>query len=83
MRRNSYIVVCLAPFASLTAVLLLVGILATSDTGAALALLMMALNASGSVGDFVTARMLLRYEPDTVFQDTEDGFAWHRTQRES
>jgi len=78
MPRNRYLVVCLGPFVLLTAVLLPIAVLAYSDNAAILALLLVALNAGGSVGDFVQARQLLRYERGVLFQDTEDGFIWRR-----
>jgi hypothetical protein len=78
MPRNRYLVVCLGPFVLLTAILLPIGVLAQSDITATFALLLMALNAGGSVGDLVQARVLLRYDRGTLFQDTEDGFNWRR-----
>jgi hypothetical protein len=78
MPRNRYLVVCLGPLVLLTAVLLPIALLAHSDSAAILALLLMALNAGGSVGDFVQARQLLRYDRAVLFQDTEDGFFWRR-----
>ena len=78
MSRNRYMVVCLGPFVLLTAILLPIGVLAHSDGTATFALLLMALNAGGSVGDFVQAGVLRRYDRGTLFQDTEDGFNWRR-----
>jgi len=78
MPRNRYLVVCLGPFVLLTAILLPIGVLAHSDNAATLALLLMALNAGGAVGDFVQARQLLRYDRSVLFHDTEDGFLWRR-----
>ncbi len=76
LSRDRYLLVCLGPFVALTLGCLLIGILASADNTAALALLLMALNAGGSVGDFVTAWQLVKHERATTFQDTEDGFIW-------
>ncbi len=74
--RNRYLVVCLGPFAILTLGLLLAGVLVRGDGTAMLALLLMAVNAGGSVGDMVLSHKLRMHSPSTLFQDSEDGFLW-------
>ncbi len=76
MPRNQYIVVSLAPFVIISLGLLVVGIVADGDGTAVLALLLMAGNSGGSVGDIMMAHMLRKHDPGTLFQDKEDGFLW-------
>jgi hypothetical protein len=77
IRRNQYLLVCLGPFLMITLIFLFIGILATGDNFAALALMAMALNVSGSIGDIIAANKVRRYDRLTLFQDTEDGFKWY------
>lgn len=75
--RNPYLLVSLGPFLMLTPVFLVIAIVANSDGIVALALVAMALNASGSTGDLIAARKIRRHDRSTLFQDTEDGFSWY------
>ncbi len=76
MPRNRYLVVCLGPFVIITLGLLVAGIVARSDGTAMLALLLMAGNAGGSVGDMIVSHKLRMHSRTTLFQDREDGFVW-------
>ena len=75
--RNQYLLVCLGPFLTLTLVFLVIGILATTDNSAALALMAMAMNAGGSIGDLMMAWKIRRHGRKTLCEDTEDGFNWY------
>jgi len=75
--RNQYLLVCLGPFLMLTPVFLAIGILATTDNSAALALMAMAMNAGGSIGDLMMAWKIRRHGRKTLCEDTEDGFNWY------
>ena len=77
IRRNQYLLVALGPFMTLTPVFLVTGILADTDSIVALALMAMALNASGSLGDLMTAWKVRQLDRRTLLQDTEDGFNWY------
>jgi hypothetical protein len=83
IRRNQYLLVCLGPFLMLTLIFMIPGILATNDNNAALALMAMALNMSGSIGDLIVAYKVRRYDRLTLFGDTEDGFKWYVPSGES
>jgi hypothetical protein len=74
--RNQYLLVCLGPFL-LTLFLLLIAILAPTENLAAAALMAMAMNASGSVGDIIAANKVRRHNRSELFEDTEDGFSWY------
>lgn len=74
--RNRYLVVCLGPFVIISLGLLLVGILADGDGTALLALLLMAVNTGGSLGDMIMSHKLREHNPMVLFQDREDGFLW-------
>jgi len=75
--RNQYLLVCLAPFLTLTLVFLMIGILANADVIIALAIMAMALNASGSIGDLMVAWKIRRHGRKTLYEDTENGFNWY------
>jgi len=75
--RNQYIIIALSPFLILTLALIVTGILATTDSISTLTLIAMALNVSGSIGDFAAAYNMLRHNQKTFFEDTEDGFNWY------
>jgi hypothetical protein len=75
--RNRYVFIALSPFLILTPALIVTGILATADNIATLVLIAMALNVSGSIGDFAAAYNMLRHNQKTFFEDTEDGFNWY------
>ena len=76
MPRDQYLVVCLGPFVIISLGLLLVGILVDGDGTALLALMLMAVNTGGSMGDMVVSHKLRMHSPTTLFQDREDGFLW-------
>lgn len=76
MPRNRYLVVCLGPLVIISLGLLVVGILADGDGTALLALLLMAVNTGGSLGDMMMAHKLRQHDHRTLFQDREDGFLW-------
>jgi hypothetical protein len=75
--RNQYLLVCLGPFLMLTLIFMLSSILATNDNIAGMALMAMALNVSGSIGDLMVAYKVRRYGRWTLFEDTQDGFIWY------
>ena len=81
--RNRYLLICLGPFLTLTLVFMVTGILAATDAIATLALMAMAMNASGSIGDFMVARKIWWHSRRTFFKDTEDGFIWYVPSRNS
>jgi len=75
--RNQYLLVILAPFLTLTLVFLAIGILANAEGIAALAIMAMAINTSGSIGDLMTAWKLRLHGRKTLYEDTENGFNWY------
>lgn len=75
--RNQYLLISLAPFFTLTLVFLVTSILANADGIAALAVVAMAINASGSIGDLLAAWRIRRHGRSVLFEDTEDGFNWY------
>ena len=75
--RNQYLLVILAPFLTLTPVFLAIGILANAEGIVALAIVAMAMNASGSIGDLMTAWKIRRHGRKTLYEDTESGFNWY------
>jgi len=75
--RNQYLLVCLGPFLMLTLIFMLSSILATTDNSAFLAIMAMAVNASGSIGDLMVAWKIRRHGRKTLYEDTEDGFNWY------
>lgn len=75
--RNQYLLVSLAPFLTLTPVFLVIGILANSEGIAALAIMAMAMNVSGSIGDLMMAWKIRRHGRKTLYEDTADGFNWY------
>lgn len=75
--RNQYLLVCLAPFLTLTPVFLAIGILANAEGIVALAMMAMAMNASGSIGDLMMAWKIRRHGRKTLYEDTENGFIWY------
>jgi len=75
--RNQYLLVCLAPFLTLTLVFLMIGILANADVIVALAIMAMALNASGSIGDLMMAWKIRQHGRKTLYEDSENGFNWY------
>jgi len=75
--RNQYLLVCLGPFLMLTLIFMLSSILATTDNSAVLALMAMAMNVSGSIGDLMVAWKIRRHGRKTLYEDTEDGFNWY------
>ena len=79
--RNHYLLVGLAPFLVLTPLVLLMGILARNDGIAIMALMAMAMNVGGSIGDFMVARKVRQLGSGTLFEDTADGFNWYRPSR--
>lgn len=79
--RNHYLLVGLAPFLVLTPLFLLIGILARNDGIAVMALMAMAMNVGGSIGDLMVARKVRQLGGGTLFEDTADGFNWYRPSR--
>jgi hypothetical protein len=79
--RNHYLLVGLAPFLVLTPLFLLMGILARNDGIAIMALMAMAMNVAGSIGDLMVARKVRQLGGGTLFEDTADGFNWYRPSR--
>lgn len=75
--RNQYLLVILAPFLTLTPVFLAIGILANAEGIVALAILAMAMNVGGSIGDLMTAWKIRRHGRKTLYEDTENGFNWY------
>jgi len=75
--RNQYLQVILAPFLTLTPVFLAIGILANTEGIVALAIMAMAMNVSGSIGDLMMAWKIRRHGNQTLFEDTADGFNWY------
>ena len=75
--RNQYLLVILAPFLTLTLVFLAIGILANTEEIAFLAMMAMAMNASGSIGDLMMAWKIRRHGRKTLYEDTENGFNWY------
>lgn len=77
LQRNRYLLVALGPFLVITTVYFGISIIASSSGIILLALLAMALNISGSIGDLICSRNILRYNQATLFEDTQDGFIWY------
>ena len=75
--RNQYLLVSLAPFLTLTPAFLVIGILANAEGIVALAIMAMAMNVSGSIGDLMTAWKIRRHGRKTLYEDTENGFNWY------
>ena len=75
--RNQYLLISLAPFLTLTLVFLVISILANADGIAALAIVAMAINVSGSIGDLMAAWKIRRHGRSVLFEDTENGFNWY------
>jgi len=75
--RNQYLLVCLGPFLMLTLIFMAIGILANADNSALLALMAMAMNVSGSIGDLMVAWKIRRHGNQTLFEDTVDGVNWY------
>ena len=67
----------LAPFLTLTPVLLVIGILANAEGIVALAIMAMAMNVSGSIGDLMMAWKIRRHGRKTLYEDAKDGFNWY------
>jgi len=74
LSRNRYLFVALSPFLIITAISFAVSIIASSSGMISLALLAMALNISGSIGDLMAGRNILRRNRAALFEDTQDGF---------
>jgi hypothetical protein len=74
LSRNRYLLVCLSPFLIITAISFVVSIIAASSGIILLALLAMAMNISGSIGDLIAGRNILRHNRAILFEDTQDGF---------
>jgi len=75
--RNQYLLVILAPFLTLTPAFLVIGILANAEGIVTLAIMAMAMNASGSIGDLLMAWKIRRHGRKTLYEDTKDGFNWY------
>jgi hypothetical protein len=78
--RRGYLTVALAPLVGLTALALVVALLAPNI--AAWLLLAVAGNVSGAVGDLEVARVIARLPYDTLIADTETGYIAYRIERE-
>jgi hypothetical protein len=72
--RNQYLLICLSPFLIITAISFIVSIITSSSGIVLLALLAMAMNICGSIGDLIAGRNILRHNRATLFEDTQDGF---------
>jgi len=81
--RNQYLLVILAPFLTLTPVFLVIGILANAEGIVVLAIIAMAMNVSGSVGDLMMAWKIRRHGRKTLYEDAKDGFNWYVPSAES
>lgn len=79
--RNHYLLVGLAPFLVFTPLFLLMGILGRNDGIAVMALMAMAMNVGGSIGDLMVARKVWQLGSGTLFEYTADGFNWYRPLR--
>jgi hypothetical protein len=75
--RDRYLLVGLGPSLILTPIFLVIAVLANNDGLVVLTLMVMALNLSGSIGDFVSAYNMLRHDRKTLFEDTQEGFNWY------
>jgi hypothetical protein len=74
LSRNRYLLVALSPFFIITVICFGVSIVINSASIVLPALLAMALNISGSIGDLICSRNILRHDRDTMFEDIQDGF---------
>ena len=74
--RNRYLAVCLGPLLVISVSAMVISVCSASDNIAAMALLGMALNTSGSTGDVLMASRIKKHDSSTLFQDREDGFIW-------
>jgi len=81
--RNQYLLVILAPFLTLTPAFLAIGILANAEDIVALAIIAMAMNVSGSIGDLMMAWKIRRHGRKTLYEDTKNGFNWYVPSAES
>ena len=79
--RNQYLLVILAPFLTLTPIFLVIGILSNVEGIVAMAIIAMAMNVSGSIGDLMMAWKIRRHGRKTLYKDTADGFNWYVTSR--
>jgi len=62
---------------TLTPAFLAIGILANAEDIVALAIIAMAMNVSGSIGDLMMAWKIRRHGRKTLYEDTENGFNWY------
>lgn len=76
--RDGYLTIALAPLVSLTALTVVIALLAPNV--AAGLLLFMAGNVSGAVGDIEVARAVRLHPADTLIADTETGYIAYRRQ---
>lgn len=74
--RDGYLTVALAPLIGLSAIAVVVALLAPDV--AAWLLLAFAGNVSGAVGDLAVARVIARLSKDTLIADTETGYIAYR-----
>ncbi|HZC07676.1 MAG TPA: DUF3267 domain-containing protein [Ktedonobacterales bacterium] len=77
--RDGYLAVALAPLVGLSALAIVVAVLAPNV--AAALLLFVAGNVSGAVGDIEVARAIRKLPADTLIADTETGYIAYRAQR--
>lgn len=70
--RNQYVGVCLAPLIGIS-ILVLLGSLFVSETLAFWLMLIGSLNAAGAIGDLWMVLLALRYPPNALIRDEEDG----------
>ena len=75
--RNRYLLVGLAPFVTLTLLFLVTGMVVSSDGIALMALMVMAMNVAGSIGDMMMIGKVRQHRRETLFEDTADGFNWY------
>ncbi|HEX8727030.1 MAG TPA: DUF3267 domain-containing protein [Ktedonobacterales bacterium] len=76
--RRGYLTVALAPLIGLSALAVVVALLAPNV--AAWLLLAFAGNVSGAVGDLAVVRVIARLPPDTLIADTETGYIAYRVE---
>ncbi len=75
--KNQFLMVILAPFFTLTLVLGGISILVNNEVVVILAIIAMAINVGGSIGDLLTAWKIWRHDRKTLYEDTENGFNWY------
>ena len=84
LRRREYLAAGLAPLTVLTVALFgALALLPVDSVFSFAALVMVGLNASGSVGDVVMARKVLSHSSESYFEDRGEGFVVYGTSQEA